>query len=258
MADGIALPPWLTPRYDPVEAWQRAFATGAQISEAQSRLAEQQRQANMDYQARQEQLQANILRAQADLEVKKEYDSQTLALHQAQLAETQRRNTAMADKAASDLAERMAYHNALIASRTEGKDYGDIQFGEVPGFPNAITISRPGSPGLHVLKSPEEKKARVTVKDVATGETYSSTADDPGIEAFKKAHGMSATPTAIEAKKPFSLTDPSSWFSKSKMVAAPPAPATGRIRVKSPDGKIGTIPASQRKEAEDAGYTILE
>jgi len=45
---------------------------------------------------------------------------------------------------------------------------------------------------------------------------------------------------------------------KSKSETPPEAPATDRVRVKSKDGKIGTIPKSQLPQAQKAGYILAE
>src|SRR5574342_1051363 len=113
MPEGLFLPPWLTRDMDPVGTFMRAYQTGAQISEAQARLAEQQRQANMEAQARQEQLQANMLRALTETAVQKEYQQQQIALRQQDLAQEQARNEALGQQAAESLAARIANEQAM-------------------------------------------------------------------------------------------------------------------------------------------------
>lgn len=115
MAD-IVIPPWLHPQGDPVSTFLHAFQTGAQISEEQTRLAEQQRQANMEAQARSEQLQSNMLRAMTETAVDKAYKDQTLQLHHAQLEEQKKRNADLQQKAMMDVFARRA-HDAAMEQR---------------------------------------------------------------------------------------------------------------------------------------------
>lgn len=117
MPEGLFLPPWLTRDYSPVETFMRAYQTGAQISEAQARLAEQQRQANMEAQARQEQLQANMLRAMTETAVQKEYQQQQIALRQQDLAQEKARYDALGEQAANDLAEQIRHNQEMEAFR---------------------------------------------------------------------------------------------------------------------------------------------
>lgn len=109
----IDVAPWLLRDYDPVGTYLKAFQTGASISAEQTRLAEQQRQANMDYMAKQEAMQQNILKAQVELQMEKAYREQRMSLENAQLEETKRRNTMVAAQAAQDVMERAAYHQAI-------------------------------------------------------------------------------------------------------------------------------------------------
>lgn len=118
----MPIPPWLTRDYSPVETFLRAYQTGAQISEAQTRLAEQQRQANMDSMARREALQANMARAAADLAVQSQYEQQRIALQNAQLEETKSRNTDLAQEAMARIQETAA-HNAML-EQLRGREVG--------------------------------------------------------------------------------------------------------------------------------------
>lgn len=110
-----ALPPWLTRDYAPVESYIRSYAIGAQIGEAQTRIAEQQRQANMEHAAKQQALQANILKAQQEMLLEKAYKDQQLSLENARLTEMGQRNAAEAQHAAAVLRETEA-RNAIQAA----------------------------------------------------------------------------------------------------------------------------------------------
>lgn len=155
MADGTFLPPWLTRDYDPVGTFMRAYQTGAQISEAQTRLAEQQRQANMEAQARQEQLQATMLRAMTETAVQKEYQQQQIALRQQDLAQEKMRADALAKQAADSLAERIAHDQAMEQLRQA----------EVmrPSMPEEVEVG-----GIPLLYSPKTGRFERKEKDVVT------------------------------------------------------------------------------------------
>lgn len=126
MPEGTFLPPWLTRDYDPVGAFLHAFQTGAQISEEQTRLAEQQRQANMEAQARSEQLQANMLRAMTETAVQKEYQQQQIGLRQQELAQEKQRYDALGQDAAARIAETMR-HNQMMEALRQTQLEGDVE-----------------------------------------------------------------------------------------------------------------------------------
>lgn len=171
------IPPWITAasNYDPVGAYIRSYQIGASIGEAQTRIAEQQRQANMEHAAKQQAMQANILKAQQEMLLEKAYKDQQLSLENARLTEMQQRNAAEAQHAAAVLRETEARNaiQAAMATRrmteterhnraTEerlgtGKDYGDIITEQLPG--GATAAYRPGSPGLHILPTGTDKIA---------------------------------------------------------------------------------------------------
>lgn len=117
MAASSQLPPWLTTSYDPIGAFQRSLQIGAQIGEAQTRIAEQQRQANMEHAAKQQAMQANILKAQQEMEMEKAYREQQLSLESARLEETKQRNLQAALQAAASLKERAAYHQDALRKK---------------------------------------------------------------------------------------------------------------------------------------------
>lgn len=144
------IPPWLTRDYNPVETYMRSFAAGAQIGEAQSRLAEEQRQANMHAMAQRESLQANILRAQVELDTQKAYHDQQLALRQQELQQEKERAQMTAEKAANDLAERQAYHNILAEARQ--REVAVKENAAMGG--EASVVEHPEVPGIKFLRNP--------------------------------------------------------------------------------------------------------
>lgn len=180
MAD-LTIPPWISRDYDPVGTFMRAYQTGAQISEAQTRLAEQQRQANMEAQARQEQLQSNMLRAMTETAVQKAYQDQSISLHQQQLAETKARNDELAQKAAADVAERIRHNQMLEALRLaevtrQAAQPEEIEVGGVPllwspetgRFERKEKIPTRPSIGEQAAKTVWETEYKQTAKDLAT------------------------------------------------------------------------------------------
>lgn len=116
----IDVAPWLLRDYDPVGTYLKAFQTGASISAEQTRLAEQQRQANMDYMAKQEAMQQNILKAQVELQMEKAYREQRMSLENAQLEETKRRNDLVAAQAADEVKARMEQNAIMNSLRAAG------------------------------------------------------------------------------------------------------------------------------------------
>lgn len=129
------IPPWLTRDYDPVGSYIRSYQIGAQIGEAQTRIAEQQRQADMEHAAKQEAMQANILKAQQEMLMEKAYKDAQLSLESARLTEvqqknqqeaqhaaavleeTKRRNLAAGLQAAASLKEREKYHEGMVGKQ---------------------------------------------------------------------------------------------------------------------------------------------
>lgn len=109
-----ALPSWLTVNHDPVGSFIKSYQIGASIGEAQSRLAEQQRQANMDLIAKREAMQENILKAQQELALDQAYKSQMISLEKSKLDEAAQQNRMAAIQAAATLQERQQYHDASI------------------------------------------------------------------------------------------------------------------------------------------------
>lgn len=198
MAD---IPPWLSRDYDPVGAFMHAFQTGAQISEAQSRLAEQQRQANMEAQARSEQLQATMLRAMTETAVQKEYQQQQIALRQQELAQEKQRYDALGEQAAASLAARIANEQAMqdlrardIALKEQLAEQGKIHF----GTGGEILQAMPDG-SFKVIRPADTKGVKVTVKETTDQGDITTTGTPEEIEAYRKA--QEAAKAAEEAKK---------------------------------------------------------
>lgn len=151
------IPPWITTSYDPIGAFQRSLQIGAQIGEAQTRIAEQQRQANMEHAAKQQAMQANILKAQQEMEMEKAYRQQQLSMEQERLKQADAHNAIQAAAAIRRMDEIERHNRATEERLTTGKDYGDIITEQLPG--GSTAAYRPGSPGLHILPSGTDKAA---------------------------------------------------------------------------------------------------
>lgn len=159
----IDVAPWLLRDYDPVGTYLKAFQTGASISAEQTRLAEQQRQANMDYMAKQEAMQQNILKAQVELQMEKAYREQRMSLENAQLEETKRRNDLVAQQAVASLAERMQQNQMMQQLRTSGLEETQrhnvaMETKPVPHFAGGgVSVYNPETGEVEVIKEPDAK-----------------------------------------------------------------------------------------------------
>lgn len=259
MPSEFSIPPWLdTRQYDPVGTFMRAYQTGAQISEAQTRLAEQQRQANMEAQARQEQLQQTALHDMVNIQVQKAYHDQQASLENERLKEAKGRNTALAEQAAGRLAEQIR-HNQMMESIGQARVEGEVT-PELMNIAGKQFLVNRKTGHFQQLTDPTERerygiaKAEqgVILKQLATNRAkQGEEGADPAEIAKLKEREKSLADQYAASVAP--------WTNAPAVNIPGPAPtATGRIRVKSPSGKIGTIPASQRDEAESAGYTVLD
>lgn len=235
MAD-FSIPPWLARDYNPVDVYVRSFQTGAQIGEERSRLAEQQRQANMDAMAKREALQANILRAQVELDVQKSYHDQQLALRQQELAQEQARNEAISQRAAADLAERQAYHQMLEDARQQelGFRKREVAVKEAAEkrptrwhWRGGMFESDPETGEVTEVKAPEGTLRQTLKPGMEPGTTESTITGTPEeIMAWQKAH---AAPVKTSEK---------GWFERQLNkfgIGGTPAPTTTQPY---PDGTI--------------------
>lgn len=200
MAD-IVIPPWLSRDYSPVETFMRAYQTGAQISEAQARLAEQQRQADMEAQARQEQLQANVLRAMTETAVQKEYQQQQIALRQQDLAQEKARYDALGEQAAASLAARIQNEEAMralrereVALQEKTAGQGKVHFGTA----GEVTREMPDGT-LQVIRPPRPEGVKETFKEIGEEGDISVTGTPEAVAEYRKR--KAAEKAAEEAKK---------------------------------------------------------
>lgn len=104
MPDGITIPPWLAPKADEAENFLRGYQTGAQISEAQSRLAVQSQQ-----------VAEQSLRRQQELEIDKAYKQAMLQMNQSELAERKRVNDLNMLKSSRMFAAQEQYRRRVAA-----------------------------------------------------------------------------------------------------------------------------------------------
>lgn len=200
MAD-IIIPPWLHPQADPVATFLHAFQTGAQISEEQTRLAEQQRQANMEAQARSEQLQSNMLRAMTETAVQKEYQQQQIGLRQQELAQEKQRYDALGQQAAASLAARIQNEQALrdlrerdIALKEKVAAQGKVHF----GTGGEVTRELPDGT-LQVIRPPRAEGVKETFKETSDEGDISVTGTPEAVAEYRKR--KAAEKAAEEAKR---------------------------------------------------------
>lgn len=181
MADGgfsMVIPSWLNRDYNPAETFLSAVKTGAAIGETQQRLAEEQRQADLKAQLERENMQNNLLKAQAELAVQQAYRSQQTDLAQQRLEEEKAYHTDLAQKSARDFMAQQEYRQAQL----EGKDLvhaGSGVWQKTPeGLVNIIPREEKESSlaselGLG-LRLQEAMTPRYNMGEVATDPSYQS------------------------------------------------------------------------------------
>lgn len=158
-----ALPPWIQAA-DPAAQFLSGIRTGATIGEAQARLAQEQEEARMRAQARQEQLAADILQAKTRLDYENAYHQQSLDLEKQKLKDLEQKNAAA-------MADTIGFATYLKANP------GDV-LGGLMKFPNvysqhlrAVESSQPFSP--------EEKTLPGGTKVVSLGPRRYQVLDKP-------------------------------------------------------------------------------
>lgn len=137
----MTLPPWLTRDYDPIGTFQRSLQMGASIAQQRAKLAEDQRQANMQNIANQQQLAANIMRAKIEQDVTAAYRKHQLDLQRMGL-EADQAKAAAAAKQAADVLNETRRHNIATESaiatearlRESGKWTAPRATSDRPGF----------------------------------------------------------------------------------------------------------------------------
>lgn len=183
MAD-YPLPPWLTPRTDPAQAFVTSMHLGAQIAQQQNQLQAEQERAQMETQARQQALQQQTLRAQQQIEMQRAYHDAVVGLRQDQLDQVSQANQLKAQVAARKFAAQQQFRQRVAAGEPASKvmmelgpemgasagDFGAaLRQGEPQKDYGAITLQdlgsgvraafRKGSPGMHLIlpqKQPQD------------------------------------------------------------------------------------------------------
>lgn len=160
-----SLPPWLN--IQPSD-FLHATAAGAQLGntiyDQATRAFENQQRLQMEHEQNQSKLAQQAIenamtRLAADrLENYRQQEAKAaqdrIALEKEGLDTSDRRADIMQQRA-DDLAKhQLAQDAARTKALTEGKNYGDPVYADVPGVPGAKLVYRPGSPGTHLIPPP--------------------------------------------------------------------------------------------------------
>ncbi|HUD76119.1 MAG TPA: hypothetical protein VMQ76_13685, partial [Terracidiphilus sp.] len=170
MAEYPSSLPWLKPP-DPAAHLLEGFKAGAQISEANARLAESARTADIGFSLDQERLQQQSRKEQQQLEVQRAYHQQTTALKTQQLQQAKEVNDARISQAAQkygqqqEIQKRAADIHAAVDAETITKEEGDNQIARLavetsmgtPQGPTALRAAQAAEPAQapQITKSPQ-------------------------------------------------------------------------------------------------------
>lgn len=249
---GTGLPPWLNIQpTDFLQATQAGTAAGINVAELRQR-ARQQAAALQEAQARRAQ-------EQWEAQERMRFAAQQQA---ARLDQDREEAQALAEYRRGQLAQGMAsvgeterHHKAMEGISLE-KAREALERGE------ATIVQHPEAPGMLFLRNPSGAESVIERGD---REPTQLQRDTMAMRALGMRKPSSETeqftdPTGFKARQQMADQILGRYFSGAPNMGtnAVTNAAQGRIRVRSPQGKEGTIPASQRAEAEAAGYTILE
>lgn len=150
--------PWLYPKN-----FVEAMNAGAQAGLAVRRATDEEQQAGdrlrlaYDQLASQEKRESEAARSKLELA----HAAMALRARQADAMEAYHQNQIAARNEA--LKQQQQYQNSALALRQQamderksGKEYGDVEYQDVPGVPGAKVALRKGSPGMHVIQPQRE------------------------------------------------------------------------------------------------------
>lgn len=252
---------------------QRAEAEAAQ-------LAEHERVANMEMKARQEIAEQNRLRQSQEDLIQNAYRTAQIGLGKQRIADQQAVAAAKARDAALQFADEQAFAQE-IASGTKIPEammkHPRVRPSVVSALASTTTMALPApqeiSPGVRILQtSPnryqvlpkqvdaakQEKLKTLHAELKRLGDLYevSSEADRPGIQA--RIDENERKRIALTTEEPRVKGTAEDLLRKTGMEIPTTAEPSGkRVRVRSKEGKVGTIPAEQLEEALAEGYTQL-
>lgn len=188
------MPSWIMPS-DPAAELLRGVQTGAQIGEAQSRLAEAEKRSAMENQIEQQRLQQNALLEKARLQTQGEYQKQRIALDNERLKEVAANNAARTSDAAMRLQELSAHNQEM--ERLRGLEVGS----------KSTTAAQKWEQQQAFTKSVQDNIAKGMPREEAVMQAYVDVGGwTPGIsEAVMKGAGR-ATPDLTPAAGTHILT----------------------------------------------------
>lgn len=289
--------PWLRPA-DPASHFERGFSEAAQAAESNARIGLASRQLEqkasmerMQMEVDKQLAQQRFNREQQQMEISKAYKEAQLGLQNARLGEVKRMNDDKIAQAARKFQARQAYSQAVaggadpvnaaltnsaalempggsIAALARARDrqarppasvmektYGGKKFVEVTqpsGMKNLHPISEPRTKSddtnLRWEYGHLSKDAATLRKEMSLGpgksEQRKAIFEQNRQELDKKQARMKEIEGELGVGKP-----------KAK---SPDESADDRVRVMSPDGKVGTLPKSQLEKAMKAGYKQMD
>jgi hypothetical protein len=262
MAVGYPIPEWLQPRGNPGAEYVAAYRAGAEIAQEQQRLGVERERSAMASAERAQIAQQESLERQQRIEIDKQYTQQQIGLRKQALDQAQQKVDLAAQSAARKFAGQQKIRQAIDSGMSPDEAYlrfGGEAFGSMAGV-GALSKEyhqrvNPTPPKDIVPKIFTDPSGRQIVYNPATGAAVKGQAEDKGPTV-----SVPLTDNPFGPKISGRLSDPN--IRKALGTNAPAiSGAQGqakRVKVKSPDGKIGTLPADQVDEAIKAGYSLVK
>jgi hypothetical protein len=208
-----------------------------------ARLSQQERLSMMEASTRKEIAQQNQLREQQRLAIEQAYHTAQIGLAKGRLEEQQ----AIADAKSKEAAMRIQRERDFGEAVASGMSVMDAyrKFPVPASVVNAFTHAEP-KPAKEEKPRYFNSKGKILKvnPDGTTEEVYTPKDEGPSILGAASG-GATEQPGMFERAKRF-------------LTGTPAAAPSARVKVRSKDGKIGTIPASQLDEALASGYTKAE
>lgn len=246
----MAIAPWLTP-----PNFLAAMQAGAQLGLGVRRQDEEESQAGDRLRLAYDQLAANERRAHEAVMARQESAKAALALRAQQMSALESYRQSMIEERKQADALREANQQRLADQFTAREDRITKEFG--------LRETERGEREKRLGEQFQQKEERLGRLMAATNLERQLTTltkeREKAEEAASWLHRGTRQRAADLRTKEDALRDRiADLTEKDATPATTPAPKTGRVRVKSPDGKIGTIPSDQLEEAKAAGYTVVQ
>lgn len=230
-----------------------AARLGQQVSQEKQRLQQEQVNAQMEAQARADAQQQENLRNQARIQTEKAYHQQEIQLRQQQL-----------DQAAQVQAQKLK--SAARTAMAHQKLNGLLQQGvplekallQVPELATPQNLLESHKQGLDLGTQRLEQRKQEFAEKQAENQRRADAAANKQVELGEETTEESTPSTDTTPgtrktvrRKIFGQPDGSG-------LTPPPIKATGKVRVKGPDGKSGLVPAENLDQFLQHGYTRVQ